>query len=56
MRKTIDEQVDEYAETQVLLEASNQAAARDADTLSLYAEYEREVSYARVPRPARERG
>jgi hypothetical protein len=55
MGKTRGEQVDEYAETQVLLEANDEAAAYDADALSLYAEYEREASYAWAPRPARER-
>jgi len=61
MGKRRIEQSDEYAETQVLHEAKVQpkdlAKDLDADTLSLYAEYERELAdHSTVePRPARSR-
>ena len=55
MRNRKAEQVDEYAETQVLLEARDQPADGDDDALSLYAEYERELTQPSAPRPARMR-
>lgn len=38
------EHVDEFAETQVLIEAEDHASDRDSVALSRYAEYERELS------------
>ena len=42
MRKA--EPVDEYAETEVLMPAGD-SSERDADTLSLYSEYESELAH-----------
>ena len=42
MRKT--EPVDEFAETEVLIRTED-SSDRDADTLSLYAEYESELAH-----------
>jgi hypothetical protein len=55
MRKSKVEQVDEYAETQVLLGARSPASDGDPDLLSLYAEYERELTHESAPQPARKR-
>ena len=43
------EPVDEYAETEVLLPSEDIHFDRETDSLSLYAEYEREL--AAEPRP-----
>jgi hypothetical protein len=57
MRKRKAEQVDEYAETQVLVEAPHRSKHLDADALSLYAEYERELAQesAAASRPSAKR-
>ncbi len=47
MRKA--EPVDEFAETEVLIDAEG-PMSRDADTLSLYAEYENELASEASPR------
>lgn len=51
MRKS--EPVDEFAETLVLLGSTESVADRDSDTLSLYAEYERELAGEASPRRAK---
>jgi hypothetical protein len=55
MRKKKAEHVDEYAETQVLLDTEDRPAEHDADPLSLYAEYEGELARDSAPAPARKR-
>ena len=42
--------VDEFAETQVLIGAEDRLADGEADTLSLYAEYESELANESSPR------
>jgi len=54
MRNRKTERIDEYAETQVLHDAKEHASDRDADALSLYFEYERELTRESA-RPARKR-
>jgi hypothetical protein len=47
--------VDEFAETQVLISAEDRLADREADALSLYAEYENELANETAPRETRTR-
>ena len=42
--------VDEFAETQVLVGAEDRIADREAEALSLYAEYESELANEAAPR------
>jgi hypothetical protein len=53
MRKREAEAVDEFAATQVLIDAKDQPADQGTDALALYAEYERELAHDPTPQPAR---
>jgi len=55
MRTKRAEHIDEYAETQVLRDANDRPADRDADPLALYAEYENELARDSAAQPARKR-